>query len=136
MPFFKAFLVHRPILNRVLLDDFSSPFVEPYCTLIIYLKTNSNNHLQIVMNYFTIHLPGTFGLNYPEFPDNWLLNKFIICINFLYDHWLFAHPHHIKSLTSFVSAIYFHPHSVFQSRLYYLTSMPHRLNIQQPSCVT
>ena len=48
-----------------------APGVERVCSLIIYLESNSNNHLKIIMICIASHLTWTFSLNYSEIPNSW-----------------------------------------------------------------
>ena len=41
-----------------------------YSTLIADLETDSNDHLEIVMDHISLYLPVSFGLNYSEFPNS------------------------------------------------------------------
>lgn len=70
MAFFQALFVHRPALNCIILDNLTSPFAESYGTVVVHLESNCNYHLQVIVNHFPVHLPQTFCLNYPEFPDS------------------------------------------------------------------
>lgn len=83
MPLLQTFLVHCPALDGIILYDLPRPFTEANSTVIINLETNSNNHLEIIVNDFTIHLTQPLGLNYPEFPDSCFFSKFTICIYLL-----------------------------------------------------
>lgn len=51
MSFLEAILIHRPALNGVILDNLPRLFRKTDCAVIIDLKTNSANHLEIIMNH-------------------------------------------------------------------------------------
>lgn len=51
MSFLEAILIHRPALNGVILDNLPRLFRKTDCAVIIDLKTNSANHLEIIMTH-------------------------------------------------------------------------------------
>lgn len=62
--FFQPLFVHCPALNCIILDNLTSPLSKPNGTFIVYLKTNSNNHLKIIVHNLTRNSSVSLILNY------------------------------------------------------------------------
>ena len=59
------------------------PFAKLDCTVVVDLKTNGDDHLQVVVFYLSADLAGALGLNYPKISDSGILLQFPIFIYFL-----------------------------------------------------
>ena len=73
---FKPFIIHHPSFDSEIFDNRVCPLSELHSTLIVDLEADSNNHLEIVVDYISRYLSVTFGLNYPVFSDSYLLRQF------------------------------------------------------------
>ena len=53
---FQSLIIHDPSFDGVVLYDAIGPLTKLHCSLIIYLESNSNNHLKIIMLCITSDL--------------------------------------------------------------------------------
>ena len=67
---FQALVIHNPAFDGVVLYDTIGPFTKLHCSFIIYLESNRNNHLKIIMFRITSDLAWSFGLNYSEISNS------------------------------------------------------------------
>ena len=65
------------------LEDMAIMSRELDCTVVIDLKTNGDDHLQVVVFYLAADLAAALSLNYPKISDSCILLQFPIFIYFL-----------------------------------------------------
>ena len=51
-------------------EEVSMGISKTYCPLIVYFKSNSNNHLKIIMENVPRYIPISLSLNYSEIPNS------------------------------------------------------------------
>lgn len=75
---FQALLIQGVALHQIVFQALGSPLAELHATLGFHPIPHGNHHVQIVVFHVALHLPGTFRLNYPEFPDSCLPAQFAL----------------------------------------------------------
>jgi len=79
---FQTFIIHNPAFNGVALHNTVCPFTKLYCSFVIHFESNGNNHMQVIMICFSLHLTRALCLNYSELPNSCRLIQFAVSIYF------------------------------------------------------
>ena len=79
----EPFVIQRKAFDDVFAQTLASPNPELCTPKRFYPVSDRNNHIQVIKIDFSGNLPGSFGLNYPEFPDSFIRREFAFLVNIL-----------------------------------------------------